>query len=140
MKKKTIYIIGISTLIFIGAIVGICFFALNFTTTLKNIDLGNEKIPTFYAVVGKKQIMGFESNYQNGNITTRINYSPKKVSLEEIKKYFLMLEKNDFILKDEIDNAAWLYQKKSEDGSSILEVEIYFKPGEKFIIIYERYS
>lgn len=107
----------------------------------QTVKVAGDEIPSFYAVVGEKKIVGTETSTENGVDRTTITYEEGSISEREATDYMLeLIGTHGFgILQDKVDDGdgkTYLLSKDSAADGKYIVVRLYVNEGGNTVIQY----
>jgi len=134
-KKKTLLILGVIIGIIVAA-VAFALFALRGMQTNPEINLGNDTIPSIYAVVGERRVIGVSREWSTDERSITITYQERSISSADIELYIeTLLTDYDFIKLEDIFGIIILASESAERNRSLI-IEIRFHEHRETIITY----
>ena len=142
-KKKTwLYIIG-GIVGFFVIMIAVALIWLSRSQTATEIRLGNDTIPTVYAIVGQRRITGVSSSRTLTSRERTLTYGSGVISREDIYVYLItLIERYNFAPLEDIDTDNTIFNgtiaTESRDPGKIILVEIQFRELGYTVINYRK--
>jgi len=107
--------------------------------TNETINLGNDSIPTIYAIVGERSIIGISREWSNDERVVTITYASGAVSAEDIETYVeALLSRYHFVTLENLGFGIVTLGTRSVNQNRILLVDIRFSSHGETIIMYTK--